>query len=127
MKTNELINRRSSLFNANVLGNFSQMVNQALQSIETVKNSDEVDFQLYSSDEGWVLQIDAAGLSKEDMSLEYEDGELKVSSEDENFGFQKSFMLGKDVDPEKISARFENGILELTLPKTNNKKSINIQ
>lgn len=103
------------------------MVNQALQSIETVKNSDGVDFQLYSSVEGWVLQIDAAGLSKEDMSLEYEDGELKVSSEDENFGFQKSFMLGKDVDPEKISARFENGILELTLPKTNNKKSINIQ
>jgi HSP20 family protein len=38
--------------------------------------------------------------------------------------FQRSFTLPSDIDAEKIAAKFDNGVLTLTLPKTEKAKAL---
>jgi HSP20 family protein len=83
------------------------------------------------------LQVAVPGLSKEDFKIELNENILKVSGErkfrnekkDENFhaietnygAFSRSFTLPENVDGQKITAKYINGILELTLPKDEKK------
>lgn len=107
-------------------GGFAQLLGQAIETIETAYNNSSAEHALYSNDEGWVLQLDAAGYDKEEINLKYEDDALLINAETEDFYFNKKFMLGKDVDTTSISAKLENGVLEITLPKTNPTTNINI-
>lgn len=80
------------------------------------------------------IEVAAPGLNKEDFRLEIENGYLKISAEKErkeeqheegkfmrrefNFTrFERSFRLPDTIDAEAISARYENGILLVDLPK----------
>jgi HSP20 family protein len=48
---------------------------------------------------------------------EQKEGERVLRSERYYGQFARSFALADDIDDEKASAKFENGVLELTLPK----------
>ncbi len=77
------------------------------------------------------------GLSKDDFKIELNDsyltvsGERKLSNEkkEQNFhsietqygAFTRSFNLPENVDATKINAKYNNGILELTIPKDEKK------
>ena len=77
------------------------------------------------------------GLSKEDFTIELNDnyltvsGERKLSNEkkEQNFhsvetqygSFSRSFNLPENVDATKINAKYNNGILELNIPKDEKK------
>ena len=79
--------------------------------------------------------IDAAipGMSKEDVSVEITDGILTIQGtsnqnrrvEDSQYlkreikrsSFRRSFTLSDNLDTENISAKFDNGILTLEIPK----------
>ena len=77
------------------------------------------------------------GLSKEDFKIEVTDGQLTVSGErkfttekkekkfrsiETQYGsFVRTFSLPDHVDAEKINAKYNNGILELTIPKDEKK------
>lgn len=80
------------------------------------------------------VEVAAPGLEKKDFKVTLDNGLLTISSEkenkqiskEENFSrrefsyqsFQRSFELPKNVvDEEKISARYENGVLYLSIPK----------
>jgi HSP20 family protein len=81
------------------------------------------------------VQVAAPGMKKEDFKVVLDNNMLTISSEkkeqnDEQNGdrfsrkefsyqsFQRSFQLSKEVvDPEKIEAKYENGILSLLIPK----------
>jgi HSP20 family protein len=83
----------------------------------------------------YCIEVAAPGLNKEDFKVSYDDGMLTISSEkqqekEEKEGekvtrrefsyesFQRSFTVPEDVvNTEKISAKYENGILYVTLPK----------
>lgn len=85
------------------------------------------------------LQIAVPGLSKEDFKIEFADGYLTVSGErkfsnekkEKNFhtietqygSFVRSFNLPENVDAEKINATYNNGILQLVIPKDEKKPS----
>eukprot|EP01035_Chromulina_nebulosa_P028465 gene28465-37573_t len=80
------------------------------------------------------LAFTLPGLEKEDVKIELKDNRLTVSGErkmekEENntryhrvethYGsFSRSFMLPENVNADAIEAVFKNGILTLTLPKT---------
>lgn len=84
-------------------------------------------------EDGYQLEIAAPGLSKEDFKVALDKNRLTISAEksvqSENVGdkltrrefdyssFTRSFVLPKIVDREQITARYENGILYLTVPK----------
>lgn len=89
---------------------------------------------LSETDEGYELQIDLPGMKKEDISVELSDGILSVSGErtdereDQRKGYylsersygsvQRSFRVPDSVRTEDVKAQFSDGVLTLTLPRT---------
>jgi HSP20 family protein len=88
---------------------------------------------LVEGDDNFVLRADLPGLTQDDIKIEFEDRTLTVSgarkAEHETkkdgyvrveraFGsFSRSLTLPQGVDPEAVTASFENGVLEVTIPK----------
>lgn len=86
------------------------------------------------------LEIDLPGFKKEELDLKLEKGCLTVTAakgvdkdETDKKGrlirqeryagsVQRSFWVGEDVTEEDIKARFEDGVLTLTVPKRETKK-----
>jgi HSP20 family protein len=89
------------------------------------------------TDKSFELQVAVPGLSKEDFKIEFNDGFLTISGErkftnekkEKNFhsvetqygSFVRSFNLPDNVDAEKINATYNNGILEVVIPKDEKK------
>ena len=84
--------------------------------------------------EAFEVEVAAPGMQKSDFQVRLEGNTLMISSlrehqeekKEENYSrrefsyqsFQRSFLLPKDVvDEDGISARYENGLLQLTIPK----------
>jgi len=81
-----------------------------------------------------IVEVEMAGLSRQDISVELAADELTITgrrSEDKPpkgytavyrerspFDYKRSFVLSEEVDKEKISARYENGVLILRIPKS---------
>lgn len=86
----------------------------------------------YESDDAVVLSIDLPGLRPEDVEVGFEDGALTVSGQlparDESLRlvlaerpagrFHRRFTLKTPIDADGIQARFADGVLTLTLPKS---------
>ena len=93
---------------------------------------------LVESDDHYVLRADLPGMREEDVAIEFEDnvlsisGERKAEHEDRKEGFyrverafgafSRTLTLPKGIDPEAISAGFENGVLEVRIPKPEESK-----
>lgn len=84
------------------------------------------------------LDIELPGYKKEDVQAELKDGYLVITAKNEHVSedtsnkefirrerfygtSSRSFFVGKDIRQEDISARFENGVLMLSVPKHVNK------
>ena len=93
---------------------------------------------LAETEDAFVLRADLPGVSEEDVSIELEDTVLTVSgerkSDHENKGegyyrverafgaFSRSLTLPKGVDAEAIAAQFTDGVLEVRIPKPEQRK-----
>jgi HSP20 family protein len=85
------------------------------------------------TDKEIIIEAELPGLEEKDVSLTLQNGILTVQGEKkieydeekENYhmmersygSFQRSLRLPDTVDEDKVEARFENGILRVTLPK----------
>lgn len=92
---------------------------------------------IVENDNSYEIHVAAPGMNKEDFQLEVKDQFLTISGErkftnekkERNFhsletqygSFSRSFSLPENVDGAKISARYVNGILEVTIPKDEKK------
>lgn len=97
--------------------------------------------------DSYIVEAELPGMSDEDIDITIDDGKLKIESrkteseestdepkeqnsseatyllkERRHMSFSRSFGLPRDVDQEKISANFKNGLLTLTLPKAEEAK-----
>jgi HSP20 family protein len=88
---------------------------------------------LAETETAYEIQLAVPGMKKEDFKLELNKNQLTISGErkfneekkEKNFHsvetyygtFAKSFIIPENVETEKISAGYNNGILEVTLPK----------
>ena len=93
-------------------------------------------------DGNYEIAIDLPGFKKEDVHAELKDGCLTVSAarnssndeKDENGRYirrerysgsmSRSFYVGENVTQDDIKAKFENGILNLTVPKMEDQKKL---
>lgn len=102
---------------------------------------------IHETENAFEMELNVPGRKKEDFKINLENGLLTISFEkkEENtnngpktlrreFAFQsfkRSFNLDETVDADNIQAKYENGILILTLPKKEQakpaKKEISIQ
>jgi HSP20 family protein len=88
-----------------------------------------------------IVHCDLPGVKKEDIQVDLNDGILTISgskSEDfkeekENFyrrersygSFKRSMSVPRNITEEQINAKFNNGVLEVCLPKPASQKSKN--
>jgi HSP20 family protein len=93
---------------------------------------------LVESEDDFVLRADLPGVSEKDVNIELEDnvltisGERKSEHEERKEGyyrverasgsFSRSLTLPEGVDPEKVRANFDRGVLEVRIPKPEQRK-----
>jgi HSP20 family protein len=93
---------------------------------------------LVETDDDFVLRADLPGLSENDVKIELEDnvltisGERKAEHEERKEGyyrverasgsFVRSLTLPEGVDPDSVKANFERGVLEVRIPKPEERK-----
>jgi len=98
---------------------------------------------LVETDDRFVLRADLPGLAEEDIKIELEDGTLTLSGErkaehesksegyyrvERAFGsFSRSLTLPQGVDPEAVTASFDRGVLEVRIPKPEQRKPRRIE
>ncbi|MDE0771709.1 MAG: Hsp20/alpha crystallin family protein [Salibacteraceae bacterium] len=91
---------------------------------------------IIKSEVGFELELAAPGMKKSDFNIEIKEGILMISSESKsereekklelNYtrkefsynSFSRSFTLPKEVDEEKIEAKYEEGILKIRIPNS---------
>ena len=92
-------------------------------------------------DDGYTLEMDLPGFKKDEIQIELNNGYMTISAakgldEDEKDkksgkyirreryagACGRSFYVGEHVEPEDIRAKFENGILQISLPKAAKKQ-----
>ena len=66
--------------------------------------------------------VDLPGFKKEDVKLDLDNEGRYILQERATGSCARSFYVGKELEPKDISAKFENGILTLHLPKAEAKK-----
>ena len=88
---------------------------------------------LVEQDEHYVLRADLPGVKEDDLTIEVQDNLLTISGErrsrygedkngyrriERSFGsFSRALTLPEGTDPESVDASFEEGVLEVTIPK----------
>ncbi len=103
-----------------LLGNLDEIISQTLRSFDPTPESNAADTYRYESDEAYRLRLDLPGFNKEEVDLKLEEDQLTVSAKTEREeafrdDFERTYTLPEDVDPDGITAKLENGVLELTL------------
>ena len=76
--------------------------------------------RLEEKEDGWVLEISLPGFKKEDVEVKTENGIREIHGKKtrwDKVDYNKIYTLPDEIDKEKISAKMEDGILEITLPK----------
>lgn len=96
------------------------------------------------TDQAYLVKADMPGLKKEDIKVDIDRNQVSISAEtrkekeekegktvvrsERYFGMQsRSFTLAHEIDDDKVVAKYQDGVLELSLPKktvTNGGKKI---
>lgn len=90
------------------------------------------------NDDAYLVHVDVPGVSKDDLKINYQDGILSISGErkhaneerednylrvERSYGrFDRSFKLPQSVDVAKIEAKYNDGVLTVTVPKAEESK-----
>jgi HSP20 family protein len=98
---------------------------------------------LVETGDHFVLRADLPGMGESDVNIELEDNVLTLSGErrsehetdgegfhrvERSFGsFSRSLTLPKGVDPEGVAASFDRGVLEVRIPKPEQRKPRRIE
>jgi len=120
----------------NIFDDVEQMMHQAFgHSLEN--SSSRLSYSPFmnvsETESDYLVMMDLPGVEKKDVEVNLSDGFLSVSGErktsetgDENSriwhettlgAFSRSFELTSDIVEEKVKAKFNNGVLNITIPK----------
>jgi HSP20 family protein len=118
----------------NVLQNtLNRFFDDSIEDFDGMLTKGQVPVNIRETDNSYELEVMAPGLKKEDFSVNISNNMLTLSFEhkEENKqeregylrqeyrmqSFTRNFTLDETVDAEKISARYKDGVLHLSLPK----------
>lgn len=133
--------RYNSSLNDFVPTNFSNLIDRFFNESLSRQGGSAYSFvpkvDVIESDKAFELHVAVPGMSKEDFKIDLNDNFLTISGERKhtreketnNFrsietqygSFSRSFSLPENVDAAKITAQYNNGILELVIPKDEKK------
>ena len=88
------------------------------------------EYYVSSDEKQWTIEMPMPGISKENLKIDIEDNLLTIKATPtvkSKFvkGVSKSWYLDESIDASSITAKLENGLLNVTLPKLKpQKKSV---
>ncbi len=109
-----------------------------------MENAPTIKMDLSENDTVYTVRAEIPGVKKEDVKVQIDGNRVSISAETKQEKEEKegerviccechrgsayrSFSLSGDVDETKAQAKYENGTLELTLPKKNGKTAKRIE
>jgi HSP20 family protein len=129
---NEMNRLFNTVFDAPAPGNGGSTMRRWMPAMDLVETEDH-----------FVLRADLPGMKEDDVKIELEDGTLTVSGErkaehesknegyyrvERAFGsFSRSLTLPQGIDPEAVTAKFDSGVLEVRIPKPEQRKPRRIE
>ena len=81
---------------------------------------------LYEDQNNTYVRAELPGVNRDDINVEMTDGYLTIAAarktagdgnDEESFSFSRAVSIADEVDSNKVSATYENGVLTVTLPK----------
>ena len=102
--------------------------------LEAAESAPQIKLDLSESDDNYLVKAEIPGVRKEDIDVRIDGNRVTISAEvkketeekkegrllrsERQYGFaSRSFSLASDVDDAKADAKYQNGVLELKLPK----------
>jgi HSP20 family protein len=99
------------------------------------------DVNIYETNDGYVLEAEMPGVTKDGLEITLEANTLTIVGRRDDEGtlgtalyresratnYRRAFELDPAIDPEKIKAEMQQGLLTLTLPKAESVKPRKIQ
>ena len=138
-KTNTL----NSFFGENLFDDFFEDFARPVRNVQRYNTSTGImRTDIKETENGYELDIDLPGCKKENVTAELKEGYLTISAEtnkideqkDENGRYirreryygncSRSFYVGEEVTQEDIKAKFEDGILKVSVPKKEAKPAV---
>lgn len=80
------------------------------------------DYELYEDEDAFVLSVEMPGFDPQEIEVTWNEGVLNIAADQESEQqnrrktYHRRFRFPKDVEDDEITARYENGILEIRLP-----------
>jgi HSP20 family protein len=119
-------------------GEFNRLFDTLFQPVNGNSQRWAPPMDLVEAEDHFVLKADLPGLGDDDVTIEVQDGTLTLSGErksehetrekgwyrlERSFGrFSRSLTLPEGVDADKIEASFDKGVLEVRIPKPDERK-----
>ena len=135
-----------SIFNNSVFDNFDNWMDFSFPSFNQrlygASSSQLMKTDVKETDKDYEVSIDLPGFKKEELQIELKDGYLTVSAakgldkdeEDKKGNYirkeryagsmSRSFYVGEGVTQEDIHAKYEHGVLKLSIPKKEEQKKV---
>ncbi|WP_025916764.1 Hsp20/alpha crystallin family protein [Herminiimonas sp. CN] len=126
----------NELVRADPFRNFDDMLKdfRIAPTWSSLPSTPRIKMDVTETDKNYVVKAEIPGVTKEDIKVSIEGNQVSISAETKKeteeksgetvvrseryYGQQyRSFTLACDVDEEKSEASYQNGVLELTLPK----------
>ncbi|RLG19162.1 Hsp20/alpha crystallin family protein [Nanoarchaeota archaeon] len=93
---------------------------------------------LRETEDSYILSMEIPGVKKDEISIHATEDEIEVKAESKKLveeekegiirkersyrGFYRKFKLPSKIDPENIEAKYEDGVLEIKMPKKEKEK-----
>lgn len=117
---------------------FSEIMDEFFnEAVHTGNGSFVPGIDISETDEQFLITAEIPGVKKEDIDINLENGQLTISGErsfkeeeegktfhrvETKFGsFRRSFHLPDNIDKDSIDASYNNGLLDISINKTENK------
>lgn len=125
---------------------FSDIMDEFFNDVVSARKDSFIPgIDISETEDQFLINVELPGMKKEDINIGLENGRLSISGErkfekedkgktyhrvETSYGsFNRSFQLPDNVDEESVSANYENGILNISIDKAEDKvtKKIEIQ
>ena len=114
----------------NEIGAFDNIIDQFFNDLSydphfSLMNMNNVSNYFNENEKEYYLTMDVPGMSKNDIEVTFDSNRLKISGQRKSDKYdsyeygkiERSFSVPSNVEADKISAKIDNGVLKVLLPK----------
>ncbi|HUR59483.1 MAG TPA: Hsp20/alpha crystallin family protein [Opitutaceae bacterium] len=98
-----------------------RLFDSAISSFDGNGSASRFPVDLHEDKDHLYVRAELPGVNRDDINVEMADGNLTIGATrkegEESFSFARSVAIKDEVQADKVSAAYENGVLTVTLPK----------